>query len=108
MTYLNCGITVRHPDIPVQENGRKFRILNAQRSKIIKVQVDGCVIKQRTACDYLFDVKKNNTIYYVELKGKNILKAVEQLIATMEHFKEFHENRTKEFCLLYTSPSPRD
>lgn len=100
MPYSPCVESVRHTDIPVSEKGRTFRILNPERTTVLKVQVDGCLLIERQCCDYLFDVAKNNTIYYVELKGKNINKAVSQLLSTAQHFKNTHRDRTKVFHVV--------
>lgn len=100
MTYGACGKIVNHRDIPVSERGKTFRIRNNDKSRVIIVQVDGCMMKQIEACDYLFDVAKNNTIYYVELKGKNIEKAVKQLLSTMRFFKSTHQDKSKEFHIV--------
>jgi len=100
MTYGSCAETVCHRNIRVREMGRTFRILNSGESDVTIVEVDGCLIKQQKACDYLFDISKNNAIHYVELKGKNTTKAVGQLLATMAFFKKTHEGKSKNFYIV--------
>jgi RNase adaptor protein for sRNA GlmZ degradation len=68
-----------------EENGKKFTLINPSRKKICKVKVDGCLIKAQTArkCDYMFEVSgKPNKYYLVELKGGDVVTAVDQIIST--------------------------
>ena len=51
--------------------------------------MDGCLISDDNIekCDYVFRRCNNLDLYFVELKGKNIKKAVAQIVATIGYFK---------------------
>jgi len=71
--------------IAVSENTRRFEIRNDKSKFVNKVRVDGCLIDDnRECCDYLFEIDKSiSLVIYVELKGSDIQKAYNQLIATI-------------------------
>ena len=52
-----------------------------------KIRVDGCVLKEGKACDYLvIDWKRRR--HFVELKGRHDEAALHQIIATIPSFIE--------------------
>lgn len=68
--------------LTLEENKRKCVFLNPDRCPLTKVTVDGCQITDGAKCDYLvLDHYQNE--YYVELKGKDLPHAIEQLEATI-------------------------
>lgn len=70
-----------------EENNRKIR-LNNNSNKSIKIwQVDGCLELDGQCCDFVFDCPSQ--IIFCELKGKDLPKAVRQIISTMKHFDAF-------------------
>lgn len=82
--------------VSVSENRRKFIIKNSSYLYINRVKVDDCYIKNGERCDYLFEIIKNdniNIIFYLELKGKEIEKAIKQLESTIRYCKNIHNNR---------------
>lgn len=77
----------------VEENGRKFILVIDKWEKVEKVKVDGSLIheQQTEKCDYFFYyspdlMKKERQALFVELKGKNITKAISQIITTLQRF----------------------
>lgn len=50
-----------------------------------KIQVDGCVLPQGPACDYLVRDWKGRH-HFIELKGKHDEEALKQIEATIPHF----------------------
>lgn len=69
------------------ENGKRFEINSNEDYK--KLSIDGCIIPDSDIekCDFGFVRVSNNDFYFVELKGKNIEKAYDQLISTINHFE---------------------
>ncbi len=69
----------------VQENKKTYRLLNEERREICQVRIDGGLIQEDNIkrCDYGFWICEANLVFLVELKGKNIKKAIEQLISTI-------------------------
>ena len=86
MSEVPCPCTEALTDskIRVEENGKKAVFLNIGRARCLRVHVDGCLIKQATACDWLVVMGDEGAVL-VELKGKDVEHALVQLETTMEH-----------------------
>lgn len=94
--FCHCNNNTR---LYAEENGRKFSIIvhgdRYDYQFIYKIKVDGFLIKDnvQSRCDYFFkyveghEVKNN---IFVELKGKNIDKAYDQINQTIKVFKNNH------------------
>ena len=75
----------------VEENGRKFVLIVSDWKNVEKIKVDGALIcnQEKEKCDYIFfyypsgKTKNDRHAYFVELKGKNIGKAMSQIISTI-------------------------
>jgi hypothetical protein len=80
----NCVSISQAPLIVKQECGRKVILSNPSRKKVEIGVVDGCLISNAPIerCDYYFQLS-NEYIYYVELKGSDIKKAISQIISTI-------------------------
>ena len=104
-----CNELTNNSEVVVRENKREFRIKNKSRKyNINKVKVDGCFIKDRRRCDYLFEIlqgTKIEKVFYVELKGKDLSHAIEQLEATIEYCRDIHCKYSKE-AYIVTSKVP--
>lgn len=76
----------------VEENGRKFVLIVSDWKNVEKIKVDGTLIcnQEKEKCDYFFfyypsgKTKNDRHAYFVELKGKNIGKAMSQIISTIQ------------------------
>jgi len=103
-----CNSTTANKIVSVSENKRTFKINNKSIFTINKVTVDGCYIKEGRKCDYLFEIIDNELkdVFYVELKGKDIEKAVIQLEATLRHCFHLHKNITRS-CYIVASRVPK-
>jgi len=105
MNFEKCSKDIKKKIIAVSENTRKFEIRNDNSRSVNKVRVDGCLIDDnRERCDYLFEIDK--LVIYVELKGSDIQKAYNQLIATIGYCKHRHDKSVKE-CYIVASRVPR-
>jgi hypothetical protein len=84
-----CASCNTNKIITAQEKGRIYRLNNPSGKKFCKVQIDGCYIdsKQGKRCDYLIIDCERNGFYFVELKGKDLLTAVEQIDQTISYFE---------------------
>lgn len=82
-------------DVSVSENGKTYTVkLNpAKRSAVY--QIDGEIIRDGRKCDKLVVVcgMQEDCTVFVELKGKNITHAIDQLDTTLNHmyFQKVHE-----------------
>ncbi len=89
--------------IVAEENKIKYILKNPSKKKICKIRIDKGVIDSETKskCDYMIVVCQGNKVsknaelgeivYLIELKGKDLIKAVEQLTQTMTYF-DFESN----------------
>lgn len=66
-----------------EENGKKFEIINKSELQIRKIKVDGCLnqLENEKRCDYLMSIDKSHKpiVFFIELKGGDLIKAVKQL-----------------------------
>lgn len=108
MDYKNCRQLKTDKVIVVEENRKKFTVNNPNKKEVYQVEVDGCLIpKDALKCDYLFEMEiPTSKVLYVELKGKDINHAYEQLVATVEFCKNAHQAAIRE-CHIVHSSSPK-
>jgi hypothetical protein len=108
MEYGNCATQSTHKIITAEENKRKLTINNPSGKLIKKVKVDGCLeVGTGKRCDYLFEIEEPiSHVIYLELKGNNVERAYQQLIATIELFVNEHQGTKKE-CHIVASRVPK-
>ncbi len=87
--------------IVCKERKRKIVFYNNNEREVEKIKVDGCQITEGERCDYLvhFHLYQN----FIELKGEDIPRAIEQLKASMQQLKQ-RGRRIK--CYIISSRSP--
>lgn len=97
--HPKCTVCSQGKQIVAQENKRRYILQNPSGKKICRIQIDGCVISSTSKskkCDYLIVVCKSEAenqenhsedFYFIELKGKDLIRAVEQLTETIQHFQ---------------------
>ena len=101
-----CIQTVCDSKPKVEENGRKAVFLNPGNDHIKKVQVDGCLIVNNTPkADYIVS-KPGMVDVIVELKGKDIYHAKDQIVATLSFWKAYPPFSEKIAGLIICSRSP--
>lgn len=90
-----CIQPTKDPNIKFEENKRKIIFLNPNRLEYKKVQVDGCAINDKATirCDKLLVSADEHEERYVELKGTDVMHAMDQLEGTIVRLGEFDENR---------------
>ena len=79
--------------IKFEENKRKIIFLNPDRRCYLRVQVDGCAITDGIKCDKMLLSDDEHDERYVELKGIDVMHAIDQLETTIIRLGEFDENR---------------
>ena len=93
--FARCGTDTNHPIIVLpRENKMTARFSNPAREPHIYYQVDGCLLKNETAADYVI-VKEGVGAVVVELKGKDVMSGVEQIIATGRQVRTAWPDRHK-------------
>src|SRR6185369_7185370 len=75
----------------LSEHGCKLLIETRDNSEICTIKVDGCIISDSPIpkCDFAISPCNNaaSTFYFVELKGSDYSHAYEQIISTINYFR---------------------
>ena len=88
-----CISQTTDSQIRFEENKRKIIFLNPQRLPYKRVDVDGCTIKEGVRCDKLLLSADEREERYVELKGTDVMHAIDQLEETIKRLGEYTDNR---------------
>lgn len=88
-------------------------IENKNQEKCFKIQVDGCLSFEGKKCDWLIIPSLRYIGIFIELKGKNISEAFEQLkntINTIEDVTKRYINKKfdKKYCYIIARNCPLD
>lgn len=92
--------------VKVEENGRSAVFINPKNREFYITRVDGGVVKNKLSADYVV-TQVNVGDLIVELKGKEVGRACEQIIATVEHMKNCHSTRGPFAGLVVCTRVPR-
>lgn len=89
MIQINQACIEKTTDSQIKFEERKKKIIfkNPERKECLKIQIDGCAIKEGDKCDNLLKEGKTDqqgTEYYVELKGEDVKHALEQIKRTIQ------------------------
>jgi hypothetical protein len=93
--------------IVLQENKSKITFLNPNQDKILIIKVDGCEISDNETlrCDYALMPSEEVEIY-VELKGSDIVHAVEQIKSTIQLLSD-NPQKIKKLCFVVSTRVPK-
>lgn len=98
-------------NVSLQENRMKCVFVNNRKIEIYKIKVDGGLISSSSVdkCDFMvhWDVPKQ-TVFYVELKGSDVAKAIKQLKSTIEQTKAKFESFSNKNCVIVCSRYPQE
>ena len=94
------------PKIVLKENKSKINFLNPNQDKILTIKVDGCVISDNETlrCDYAL-MPSDEVEIYVELKGSDIVHAVEQIKSTIRLLSD-NPQKIKKLCFVVSTSVP--
>lgn len=105
-------------DATCKERGRFYHLINIKdkRCKVLSLHIDGGVIIEDkktppnvSKCDYLYliEVGESPIAILIELKGTNLLKAVEQIESTIALFKDVFNKCKKVYGrIVFTGGTP--
>lgn len=88
-----CICETTDSQIKFEENKRKVVFQNPQRRSYKCVDVDGCTIKDGIKCDKLLLSADEHEERYVELKGTDVMHAIDQLEETIKRLGEYDDDR---------------
>lgn len=90
------------------ENGKRFEIVSNE--DFTKIRIDNCLIssQQVQKCDFGFIRHSNDDFYFVELKGKDVKVALDQIISTINIFESsiIRIPKEKRFGFIISSRNP--
>jgi hypothetical protein len=92
--------------VKCEQHRRRVVIRNDKRLQVRKVRIDGCVITDGPRCDFLVLVADRPDEVYIELKGRDIAHAVEQLEATIAQVSA-DKARVAKICYVACSHVPK-
>ncbi|MEK5325846.1 hypothetical protein [Aeribacillus sp. FSL M8-0254] len=75
--------------VTVEENGRGIKFINNKRKKVALYRVDGCILTEGIKCDFLFLINEDKRAFFIELKGSDLEKAVQQISKTIEQLHPY-------------------
>jgi len=101
-----CIKTVHDSKPKVEENGKKAVFLNPGNEEIKIVQVDGCLVTGATLRADFIVAKPTIVDVIVELKGKDIYRACDQITATLEVWRSNEPFSARIAGLIICSRSP--
>jgi hypothetical protein len=96
--------------IKVSENGRQAVFLNPERAVYFIVQVDGGLIKNTTASDYVVSKADQKGILddlVIELKGTDVNHALDQVMATANYWQQQGLRAGKIAALIVCARMPK-
>ena len=70
-----------------KHNPQTYTAYNKELNEVYKYRVDGYVIEDGERCDYLVWNETKKSVYFIELKGSDIPKAVRQIEETEKVLK---------------------
>lgn len=92
------------------ENGKFFRVNNRTGFKVRKIIVNHCLKHEhgKKRCDYLMSIDGQNSdrVFFIELKGGNLLHALEQVSDTIDFLKSEFINYKLEARIIGTRDTP--
>jgi len=102
----------RQKEIVSRDKGSQIKhiAINQDEKKVTHYKIDGEVIKTGLRCDFLLmnEEEESRTAYLIELKGSDLLHAVEQLKSTKTLLEEQLKNYTVHFRIVLNRISTHD
>lgn len=93
------------PNIAIRDCGRSVTLQNPSRAALWKTRIDGGIVKNQCAADYVVSKPRVGDLV-IELKGKEVSRACEQVIATAEMLKNCTGERGRVAGLIICSRFP--
>ncbi|MDO4226463.1 hypothetical protein [Neisseria sp.] len=110
MNSINCSEIIFNKIITFKDkkNPQMLIIRNPNLYEIEKTIVDGCKITDGIRCDFMMEIRHSNYTgireYYIELKGTDLAKALDQILETAKILTKQHDCLKKGFIICNRSP----
>lgn len=85
--YQNCQLFSDNRSRAVFKDAkvsREYIGKNINKKELKGLRVDDCLIIDGQKCDYLLINVNDKTIYFIELKGSDLMKAIDQIDQTLD------------------------
>ena len=105
-TVHECVKEVRQTNITVKEHGRRINFINQTGDRFHLARVDGCLVRDGARADYIV-TKIGVGSVIIELKGKDIRHAFDQILATLNHKNCVNWIKRRHAMLIACSRVPR-
>ncbi len=98
--FPQCERITKAPIIPLEEKQSKIIFENPTKLEVCVLRVDHTekdegAIKDGIRCDYALTAEKIEAEFYIELKGRDIKHAFEQLEITLQQISQDPQNHPK-------------
>ncbi|UMR32901.1 hypothetical protein MJ904_12475 [Massilia sp. MB5] len=98
----------RRKIVSISENGRCYRGSNGSQKQLSCYQVDGGLINVGPRCDFALTNNNEDKVYLIELKGKDICHAADQIRTTIDKLSSQLAGKVVFARIICTRvPSPR-
>jgi hypothetical protein len=102
----HCCTTTNDSRIKVEQRGRKAIFVNEGKLTYVRVEVDGCVIKNAKAADFIVSRSDIGDVI-IELKGRDVAEAVKQVEATAKYWVDNKHCNKKIAALIVSTQFPK-
>lgn len=96
----SCREEKKDSKIKCEENKKVYYLRNNSRQSVIVFHVDGGVIKNESACDYLLWAPDVQKVFFVELKGKDVAKGLKQIENTVSKLIKAFPDSNRYGCVV--------
>jgi hypothetical protein len=103
--FPDCERRTTDRAIVMRENQSKISFENPQQLEICLLAVDDCAITEGIRCDYAVSGAAISAEFYIELKGRNIKHAFEQLETTLKQISDDPQRQPK-YCFIISTRCP--
>lgn len=108
----NCNNCSNQNIFVKREHKSEFRLKNSRNLWINEVKVDGCLIQgNQRRCDWLYEItcQQVSRVYYIELKGKHLQHALEQILETINYCEQhFGHGSCRRVACIVLSTYPQE
>ena len=105
--FPQCEIITTNQLISLKENRSKIIFENPNRLEVCIVKVDGCATESGPRCDYALTVDAMKEEFYIELKGRDVEHALDQIEATIKAISSDLRKQPKLCFIISTRCPPR-
>jgi hypothetical protein len=103
---MTCSTSCRHRKVKIAADGKSICFINAQGAQYVVIEVDGCLVKQSSACDRVVEIDQRLRVF-VEFKGAQVDDAAEQISQSIEYFKKSRPEMVDTRAVIVCSRVPK-